>query len=47
LTSLPDPLSSSYRRSRQTNSNTNRDGTLALVAILSGVETLINPMPIH
>src|SRR5215510_13696206 len=27
LTSLRDPISSSNRRSRQTNSNTNRDGT--------------------
>jgi hypothetical protein len=27
LTSLPDPVFSSYRRPRHTNSNTNRDGT--------------------
>jgi putative transposase len=29
LTSLPDPISSSNRRPRQTNSNTHRDGTMA------------------
>jgi hypothetical protein len=32
LTGLPDPISSSNRRPRQTNSNTNRDGTNAIHA---------------
>src|SRR6266513_161934 len=42
LTLLPDHVSSSNRRSRQSNSNTNRDGTLLIASDLYQKDRLLH-----